>query len=73
MIRLTFAERYAQARTYAAQVRVRKAMGDRYEHAKPWRKFKIAVTGGDRYLELSWRGPASLKTNHLTLRKQEHE
>ena len=56
MIRLTFAERYAQARTYAAQVRVRKAMGDRYEHAKPWRG----------------PGPASLKTNHLTLRKQEH-
>lgn len=54
MIKLTSAERYAQARTYAAQVRVRKAMGDRYEHAKPW------------------RGPASLKTNHLTLRKQEH-
>jgi hypothetical protein len=37
VIPLTFAERYQQARTYAAQVRVRKAMGDRYEHATPWR------------------------------------
>lgn len=37
MIKLTFAERYQQARTYAAQVRMRKAMGDRYEHARPWR------------------------------------
>lgn len=37
MIRLTFAERYQQARTYAAQVRVRKAMGQKYEHAAPWR------------------------------------
>lgn len=37
MIRLTFPERYAQARTYAAQVRARKSMGDRYEHARPWR------------------------------------
>ena len=33
----TFAERYRQARLYAAQVRKRRAMGDRYEHAKPWR------------------------------------
>jgi hypothetical protein len=31
---LTFAERYQQARLYAAQVRVRKAMGDKYDHAK---------------------------------------
>jgi hypothetical protein len=37
MITLTFAERYAQARTFAAQVRARRAMGDRYEHARPWR------------------------------------
>jgi hypothetical protein len=35
MIKLTFAERYQQARTYAAQVRVRKAMGEKYEHFKP--------------------------------------
>jgi hypothetical protein len=35
MIRLTFAERYQQARTYAAQVRVRRAMGDKYEHYNP--------------------------------------
>jgi len=35
MIPLTFAERYQQARTYAAQVRTRKAMGDRYEHFNP--------------------------------------
>jgi hypothetical protein len=34
---LTFAERYQQARLYAAQVRVRKAMGHRYAHAVPWR------------------------------------
>jgi hypothetical protein len=34
---LTFAERYSQARLYAAQVRKRKEMGDRYEHATPWR------------------------------------
>lgn len=33
----TFAERYRQARLYAAQVRKRREMGDRYEHAKPWR------------------------------------
>jgi hypothetical protein len=32
-----FAERYRQARLYAAQVRARKAMGDKYTHAKPWR------------------------------------
>ena len=37
MIKLPFAERYQQARTYAAQVRARKAMGDLYEHARPWR------------------------------------
>lgn len=37
MIALTFAERYRQARLYAAQVRTRKAMGDRYDHARPWR------------------------------------
>ncbi len=37
MSALTFAERYRQARLYAAQVRARKVMGDRYEHAKPWR------------------------------------
>jgi hypothetical protein len=30
------AERYQRAHLYAAQVRVRKAMGDKYEHAKPW-------------------------------------
>lgn len=30
---LTFAERYQQARLYARQVRVRKAMGKRYAHA----------------------------------------
>ena len=35
MIPLTFAERYAQARTYAAQVRARKMMGDKYAHFKP--------------------------------------
>lgn len=34
---LTFAERHQQARLYAAQMRTRRAMGDRYEHAKPWR------------------------------------
>jgi hypothetical protein len=33
---LTFAERYRQARLYAAQVRTRKAMGQKYEHAKPY-------------------------------------
>lgn len=37
MTALTLAERYRQARLYAAQVRTRKAMGDKYEHAKPWR------------------------------------
>ena len=42
-MRLTFAERYRQARLYAAQVRVRKAMGDKYEHAKPWRGQKIKI------------------------------
>lgn len=31
---LTFADRYQQARLFAAQVRVRKAMGDKYWHAK---------------------------------------
>lgn len=36
----TFAERYRQARLYAAQVRTRKAMGDKYEHAKPGRGLK---------------------------------
>ncbi len=34
---LTYEERYQQARLYAAQVRARRAMGDRYEHARPWR------------------------------------
>lgn len=34
---LSFAERYRQARLYARQVRQRLAMGDRYDHAKPWR------------------------------------
>lgn len=34
---LSFAERYRQARLYARQVRVRRAMGDRYDHARPWR------------------------------------
>jgi hypothetical protein len=33
-MRLTFAERYAQARLYAAQMRVRREMGDAYAHAK---------------------------------------
>jgi hypothetical protein len=37
MIALTFDERYRQARLYAAQVRTRKAMGERYDHARPWR------------------------------------
>jgi hypothetical protein len=32
MITLTFPERYAQARLYAAQMRTRKGMGDRYAH-----------------------------------------
>jgi len=32
MITLTFPERYAQARLYAAQMRARKGMGDRYAH-----------------------------------------
>jgi hypothetical protein len=32
-----FQVRYQQARLYAAQVRTRKAMGDRYAHAMPWR------------------------------------
>jgi hypothetical protein len=36
-MKLTFAERYRQARLYAAQVRVRRAMGDKYRHASPWR------------------------------------
>jgi hypothetical protein len=31
---LTFAERYAQARLYAAQVRTRRMLGDRYAHSK---------------------------------------
>ena len=35
MIRLTFTERYQQARLYAAQVRARQAMGARYAHFKP--------------------------------------
>lgn len=34
---LTYAERYQQARLFAAQVRKRKEMGDRYDHARPWR------------------------------------
>jgi len=42
---LTFAERYRQARLFAAQVRQRRAMGDRYEHAKPWRGPKGVKTG----------------------------
>ena len=29
---LPFTERYRQARLYAAQVRTRKAMGEKYEH-----------------------------------------
>jgi hypothetical protein len=37
MTALTFAERYAQAKLYAAQVRVRRAMGEKYAHAVPWR------------------------------------
>jgi hypothetical protein len=45
MIRLTFAERYQQARTYAAQVRVRKAMGQKYEHAAPWRGPRAIKSG----------------------------
>ena len=32
---LPFTERYRQARLYAAQVRTRKAMGEKYDHAKP--------------------------------------
>ena len=32
MIGLSFAERYQQARLYAAQVRQRQAMGRRYDH-----------------------------------------
>jgi hypothetical protein len=35
--RISFAERYRQARLYAAQVRKRREMGARYEHAAPWR------------------------------------
>jgi hypothetical protein len=31
---LTFAERYSQARLYAAQMRARREMGDAYAHAK---------------------------------------
>lgn len=38
---LTFSERYRQARLYAAQVRARKAMGSKYDHAAPWRGPKI--------------------------------
>jgi hypothetical protein len=30
-----FQVRYQQARLFAAQVRARQAMGDRYDHAKP--------------------------------------
>jgi len=45
VIARTFAERSQQARLYAAQVRKRKAMGDRYEHAKPWRGPKGVKTG----------------------------
>jgi hypothetical protein len=30
-----FQVRYQQAKLYAAQVRVRKAMGDKYEHIQP--------------------------------------
>lgn len=37
MSALTFTERRQQARLYAAQMRMRKAMGDRYSHAHPWR------------------------------------
>ena len=33
MLTLTLAQRYQQARLYAAQVRARRAMGDRYAHA----------------------------------------
>jgi hypothetical protein len=32
MIRLIFAERHRQAQLYAAQMRARRAMGDRYAH-----------------------------------------
>lgn len=32
-----FHTRYKQARLYAAQVRQRKAMGEKYDHARPWR------------------------------------
>jgi len=42
---LTFAERYRQARLFAAQVRQRKAMGDKYEHARPWRGPRGLKTG----------------------------
>jgi hypothetical protein len=31
----TLADRYAQARLYAQQVRARRAMGDRYAHYQP--------------------------------------
>jgi hypothetical protein len=34
MTRLTLTARYQQARLYAAQVRVRREMGDAYAHAK---------------------------------------
>jgi hypothetical protein len=34
VIALNFTERYAQARLYAAQVRVRRGMGDSYAHSK---------------------------------------
>ncbi len=32
MIRITFSERHRQAQLYAAQVRARRAMGERYAH-----------------------------------------
>lgn len=35
MIPLTLTERYAQARLYAAQVRKRREMGEKYDHYKP--------------------------------------
>jgi len=54
---LTFAERYQQAKVYAAQVRARKAMGDKYAHAHA----------------SPWRGPFGLKsTAILTTRKLEN-
>jgi hypothetical protein len=36
VIALSFAERCRQARLYAAQVRVRRAMGNKYAHARSW-------------------------------------